>query len=129
MKNSHEIVREMLENDAFSRWLAIEVVEIAPGYCVLRMNIRSEMLNGFFIAHGGIVYSLCDSAFAFASNSKKEKSVSIETSISHVRPIFENDRLIATAQAKHHGKNVGVYHVEVVNQHNKLVALFKGITF
>jgi len=123
-----EIVNEMLEKDAFSRWLALEVVEISAGYCVIKMFVRSDMLNGFSIAHGGIVYSLCDSAFAFACNTRKEKSVSVETSISHIRPIFEGDLLTATAQEKHRGKTLGIYHVEVYNQHNKTVALFKGTT-
>jgi len=128
LKTSKEIVDEMLRIDSFSRWLGVEIIELSEGFCVLQMIVRSEMLNGFSIAHGGIVYSLCDSAFAFASNSRKEKSVSVETSISHLRPIFENDILTATAQEKHRGKTLGVYHVEVKNQNNKTVALFKGIT-
>ena len=74
MNQSEKIVDKMYQNDAFSQWLGIEVVEVKDGYCKLNMTVRKEMLNGFQIAHGGIAYSLADSALAFASNSHGRKS-------------------------------------------------------
>lgn len=116
----------MMENDLFSQWLGISVLEISIGQCTIQNTVTKDMLNGFSIAHGGISYSLADSALAFASNSHGVKCVSIETSISHVRPVFENDRLTAIVKELHRGKTIGIYEVIVSNQNQKTVALFKG---
>ena len=72
---AQRIVSKMMENDRFSEWLGIEIEEVKEGYCRLSMTVREEMLNGFGIAHGGIVFSLADSALAFASNSRNQKSL------------------------------------------------------
>ncbi len=126
MKTPEEIVSTMLENDAFSQWLDVDVVSIGLGSCTLRASIHGQMLNGFNILHGGISYSLADSALAFASNSYGYKCVSIDTSISHLRPAVVGDTLIATAIERHRGKTVGIYEVNVTNQDGKNIALFKG---
>ena len=89
MTNAEKIVDLMFTNDAYSQWLGIERITIAPGVCDLRMTVRAEMLNGFSIAHGGITYSLADTALAFASNAHGLKCYSVETSISHVKPVAE----------------------------------------
>lgn len=124
--NPIQIVERMLQSDAFSKWLGIEVVEISEGKCILSMKVTSEMLNGFHIAHGGISYALADSALAFAANSYGNQCVSIETSISHTKPSSEYDLLTATCTELHRGKTIGIYQVEVKNQNQKLIALFKG---
>jgi len=126
MKTPEEIVSTMLENDAFSQWLDVDVVSIGLGSCTLRASIHGQMLNGFNILHGGISYSLSDSALAFASNSYGFKCVSIDSSISHLRPAVVGDTLIATAIERHRGKTVGIYEVNVTNQDGKNIALFKG---
>ncbi len=123
------VVDEMMQGDAFSQWLQIERLEEGPGHCTIRMTVRDEMVNGFFIAHGGISYSLADSALAFSSNGHGIKAVSIETSISHLRPVQVGDVLTAIATEDHLGKKTGIYRVEVFNQKGKLVALFKGTVF
>lgn len=129
-KNTAEkIVAKMYDKDWFSQWLGIQRLEIMPGRCVLRMTIRKEMLNGFGIAHGGITYSLADSALAFASNSHGRMSVSVETSISHTESLKEGDVITATAEEMSLSNKVGVYHVSVTNQDNKVVALFKGTVY
>lgn len=127
MKTPLDIVHHMLNNDAYSRWLGIEVLEVFEGKCVLKLQVNESMLNGFYISHGGITYALSDSALAFAANSYGQKCVSIETSISHLRPTKNGDILTATAIEKHRGKTNGIYEVVVVNQEEKLVSLFKGI--
>ena len=126
MKTPEEIVSTMLENDEFSQWLDVKVVSIGLGSCTLRATIHGQMLNGFNILHGGISYSLADSALAFASNSYGFKCVSIDTSISHLRPARVGDTLMATAIERHRGKTVGIYEVTVTNQDGKSIALFKG---
>src|ERR1041384_4028345 len=95
-----KVIDEMMSKDLFSQWLGIERLAEGPGFCTLKMTVRKEMCNGFNIAHGGISYSLADSALAFASNSHGKQAVSIETSISHIRPLKTGDIIIATAEEK-----------------------------
>ena len=126
MKNPQEIIHTMMSKDAFSKWLGIEVMEITNGKSTLACKVNESMLNGFEIVHGGISYSLSDSALAFAANSHGFKCVSIETSISHTRPAKLNDILTARCTELHRGKSIGIYQVVVTDQQNKTVALFKG---
>lgn len=126
MKTPLEIVQLMLEKDAFSQLLGIEVLQISEGSCQLAMTVSKELLNGFHIAHGGICYSLADSALAFAANSYGFQSVSIETSISHVKKVLENDRLTAIVKELNKTFKSGLYEVTVSNQHQEPVAFFKG---
>ena len=90
---------------------------------------RKEMTNGFNIAHGGISYSLADSALAFASNSNGKKSLSVETSISHAVAIKEGDDLIATTEELSLSDKIGVYNVSITNNENEKVAFFKGTVY
>ncbi len=124
-----KIVSKMLDTDWFSQWLGIERVEVKQGYCVLRMTIRKEMLNGFAIAHGGITYSLADSALAFASNSHGRMSVSVETSISHIISLKEGDVITAVAEEVSLSNKIGIYQVTIKDQNDKIVALFKGTVY
>ena len=123
------IVDKMMEKDLFSQWLGIERLEESEGYCQLKMTIRAEMCNGFEIAHGGITYSFADSALAFASNSHGIQAVSIETSISHIRPLKPGDVIIATAEEKSLSKKIGIYEIRIEKETGELVALFKGTVF
>jgi acyl-CoA thioesterase len=129
MKTPKEIVELMMKEDSFSKWLGIEIKAIDFGYCKLESKINSTMLNGFKIAHGGISYSLADSALAFASNSRGVQCVSIETSISHVKKVGEGDVLLVEANENYRGKTTGIYDVSIKNQHNQIIALFKGTVF
>ena len=123
-----EIVNKMFENDFFSHWLGITVESIEEGTCTLSMTIRKEMLNGFAIAHGGITYSLADSALAFASNSHGRQSVSIDTSINHIETLKEGDTIVAVAKQEALKNKFGFYTIEIKKE-NTLVALFKGTVF
>ena len=129
MSIAKKIVDKMYQNDAFSQWLGIEVIEIKDGLCRLRMIIREEMLNGFQIAHGGIAYSLADTALAFASNSYGRKSLSIETSISHTASLKVGDVLTAETKELSMTDKIGIYLINIKNQNNKEVAIFKGTIF
>lgn len=126
---AEDIVARMMREDAFSRWLGIEVVEVSAGHCILQMTVNAEMLNGFAIAHGGITYSLADSALAFASNSHGRKAVSVETSISHTQPVREGDTLVAIAEEEYLGDKIGIYRVRVQNRSGETVAVFKGVVY
>lgn len=128
-KKTNKIVDYMYLNDEFSKWLGISIEKVELGTVTLSMIVRGEMLNGFNIAHGGITYSLADTALAFASNSHGRKSVSIETSISHTLPCKNGDVLTAVATEKSKSNKVAIYDIEITNQHNELVALFKGTVY
>lgn len=126
-----EIVQEMMLNDQFSRWLGIEVLEVSVGHCLLEMKIREDMTNGFGIAHGGISFSVADSALAFASNAGGRKSVSIETSISHVISLKVGDTLVAEAHCEAETDKLGHYQIKLYKKEasDTAVALFKGMVY
>lgn len=126
---ARKVVDKMHYNDPFSLWLDIVRVEDAPGRSVLQMKVRKEMLNGFSILHGGVTFSLADSALAFASNSHGIQSVSIETSISYLEPAREGDVLTATAEEQNRTHRTALYYISVVNQDGKKIALFKGTVY
>ena len=123
------VVDKMYNGDAFSQWLGIERVEEKAGYSKLRMTVREEMTNGFKIAHGGITYSLADSALAFASNSHGRQAVSIETSISHTKALHIGDVITAEAIELNLTNATGIYDIKVTNQNDEVVALFKGTVY
>ncbi len=124
-----KIVNKMYDQDAFSQWLGIEIVDVSEGYCQLKMKVRKEMLNGFHIAHGGIAYSLADSALAFASNSHGRKSLSVETSISHMVSIKAGDMLTAMTKELSRSAKIGVYLITITNNENQERANFKGTVY
>ena len=127
---AHRIAKEMMyDQDPFSQWLGIEIIELGPGSCSLKMKVRKEMVNGFNIAHGGITYSLADSALAFASNSHGRQAVSIETSITHSKVVHIDDELTAIATEEYFSEKIATYHVKIFNQNDEIVALFKGTVY
>ena len=126
MDLANKIVDKMISGDAFSQWLGIEVLEVAEGFCKLKMTVRDEMTNGFNIAHGGIAYSLADSALAFAANSDGIQSLSVETSISHTKKIMSGDSLIAATQEISKNDKNAVYNINITNQDNIEIAHFQG---
>jgi acyl-CoA thioesterase len=123
------IFNRMMEFDAFSRWLGITLIEEGTGHCTIQMTVRAEMLNGFGVAHGGITFSLADSAFAFACNSQGRHAVSIHCSVEHVAPVFENDILTATATEEHLGNQISNYAIQVRKQDGTAVAFFRGVAY
>lgn len=128
-KLAEEVVQKMYDNDAFSQWLGIDVVEIKPGYAKLRMKVRDEMTNGFKVAHGGIAFSLADSALAFASNTYGRVSLALENNISFLKRVAEGDMLEAVAEELQSGNRIGVYNITVTNQTGTTVAVFRGTVY
>src|SRR5260221_8228160 len=124
-----EVVSHMMENDFFSQWMDVKVLEIKEGYSKIQMSIRKEMVNGFGIVHGGIPFSLADSAFAFACNNRNNLSVALDVTITFMKAVNIDDILTAEAMEVHNGRTTGVYMIEIHNQDGKLVALFKGTCF
>lgn len=126
---AERIVGAMLAADAMSRWLGIEMLAIAPRRCSCRMTVRPEMANGFGVAHGGIAFTLADSAFAFACNTHGTVTVSIENSITFPAAIRPGDVLTAVAEEEASSNRLGYYRVEVRNQRDAVVALFRGTAY
>lgn len=112
--NPENIVRdEMMAHDAFSKWLGIEIAEVSEGYCLLAMLVRPEMTNGFGIVHGGIFYSLADSALAFAANTYGQKAVTVDGHMHYFQKIHTGDKLMAEAKVLHKGKKISKFEVNL----------------
>lgn len=124
-----EIIEKMMAEDKMSQWLGIEVLNYDPGSVSVRMTVRAEMVNGFNVTHGGITYSLADSALAFSANSHGIRSMSIETSISHLKSVHVGDVLTVKTTQLTLTRKTGVYTMDVTNQKQELVAHFKGTVY
>jgi len=122
------IPHKMLAQDAYSTWLGIEIIESKVGYVKVGMIIRKEMLNSMDFAHGGITYSLADTAFGFTANTHGKYAVSIETSINHIEALVEGDYITAESTVDRQKMKIGFNIVEV-KRGEELVALFKGVVY
>ena len=118
----------MLSLDPFSQWLGIEIVECEIGRCKVAMTVRKEMLNSMGKAHGGITYSLADTAFGFSANTNGKFAVSIETSINHIEALEAGDYITAVASLESL-KNKLAFYIIQVKKDDLLVALFKGVVY
>jgi acyl-CoA thioesterase len=126
---ARQVADKVMMNDLFSQWLGIKIIEIREGYSKLKMTVRKEMINGLGVVHGGIAFSLADSAFAFACNNRNNLSVALDTSINFIKPIHVGDVLTAESKELHHGRSTGLYHITLSDQNENIVALFKGTCF
>ncbi|WP_026753915.1 PaaI family thioesterase [Sediminibacter sp. Hel_I_10] len=123
-----KIPYKMLNQDAFSTWLGIEIIDCEVGRCKVGLTVRKEMLNSMNKAHGGISYSLADTAFGFAANTHGKYAVSIESSINHIEALNEGDYLVAESVIESVKNRLGFNIVEV-KRNDELVALFKGVVY
>ena len=128
-KLAERVVSGMMAKDAFSQWHGIEVLTTKPDESVVRMTVRPEMVNGFGVAHGGISYSLADSALAFAANTNGNITVAIDNGITYPAAIHVGDVLTATCRKDSTTRRLGFYRVTVTNQKNETVATFKGTVY
>ena len=126
LNNAWHNARVMYEKDTCAQALGIDIIEMDEGFAVLTMTVTPQMLNGHQTCHGGQLFSLADTAFAYACNSQGLAAVASACNIDFLRPVFAGDKLTATARVKHQGKLTGVYDIEIVNQQQKTVALFRG---
>lgn len=128
-RRARETVERMMVTDAFSRWLGVEVLEVAAGRAVLRMTVRPEMVNGFGTAHGGIVFAFADSALAFCTNSDGTISVALDCTISYPAAVRPGDVLIATGVRETTTNKIGFASVTVRNQDEVVVGHFRGTVY
>lgn len=127
--SNNPIIENLSHHDPFSSWLGVKVISAEPGFSKISMPVREEMMNGFGIAHGGVTFSLADTAFGYASNGEGIITVALDTSISFSLPVYAGDVLTATARQLSNSRKTGVYLVEITNQHAQTVAVFKGTCY
>ena len=116
----------MFANDTASRNLGIEVTVDQAGEAVARLEVTETMLNGHSVCHGGFIFVLADTAFAFACNGYNQLTLAAAASIDFLRPAKKGDKLTAIAKERHRGGRSGVYDVVVSNQDDEQIALFRG---
>ena len=126
---ARSVVTKMMAEDRFSQWFGIKVLAIEVGYSKIRITLREEMINGLGVIHGGIGFSLADSAFAFACNNRNNLSMALDTSITFIKPSKPGDILTAEAKELHNGRSTGLYLITIVNQNGEQIALFRGTCF
>lgn len=129
MPSPQEVIDHMLQHDAFSRWLGVEVLEISLGQARIRAKMRAEMANGFGIIHGGVAYALADSALAFASNGQGRLSVALQNSARYAKAAHPGDILTAEASELVSGHKTATYQIIVKNQDAETVLLVQGTVY
>lgn len=118
--------KQMYSGDRASQDMGITLVEVKPGSAVMQMTVTDTMINGHDICHGGFIFALADTAFAFACNSYNHNTVASGCSIDFVAPAKLGDQLTATARECFHRGRSGLYDADVVNQHGEQLAFFRG---
>jgi acyl-CoA thioesterase len=124
-----KVLQKMMEKDAFSQWLGLNIEAISEGYCRLSFVVKPEMSNGFETLHGGVLFAAADSAFAFACNSHGRLSVALEVSISFTKPGFVGEKLTVEAQEVFLGNKTGIYDIKTTNEKGEILSIFKGTAF
>lgn len=124
-----ETVQYMLNQDAFSQWMGIEIMEIKEKYCLLKMPIKAEMINGLKTVHGGITFSFADSALAFSSNNSGEAAVALNCVINFTTAVRLGDTLFAESKLLTETRKTGIYDIIITNQNKELVASFRGTVY
>lgn len=123
------LIRKYYKEDKYPLSLGIEIKKLLPGYCEAEMDMSEEKTNFHGIAHGGALFSLADTAFGLASNSRGEEAVAIQVSINYIAPSFPGERLTAVAREDNLTRSTGVYSINITNNSGKTVALFRGTVF
>jgi acyl-CoA thioesterase len=124
-----KVLETMLHRDRFTQWLGLKMDEHGKGYCKLHFQLTEDMMNGFHIVHGGVLFSAADSALAFACNSHGIIAVALDVSISFARPATVGELLVVEAKEVHLGNKIAMYDVRTTNEKNELVCLFKGTVY
>jgi acyl-CoA thioesterase len=123
---AERVVRALYERDAASQALGIEILEVRPAFIKASMRVREDMVNGHDICHGGLIFTLADSAFAFCCNSFNAVTVAAGATIDFLAPARKGDVLFATATQLWRSRRTGLYEIQVANQDGAPIAMFRG---
>jgi acyl-CoA thioesterase len=123
---ARSVAQAMYRADAHSRTLGFELLEVRSGYARMRALVRPDFLNGHDICHGGLIFTLADSTFAFACNSRNMNTVASGCSIEFLRPVHGGDTLTAEALEQTLNGRTGIYDIRVTNRAGEIVAMFRG---
>jgi acyl-CoA thioesterase len=123
---AEQCVEKLYAHDNASRFLGMEVASVRPGNVTVTMTVRDDMVNGHDLCHGGFIFALADTSFAFAANSHNESVLPMNCAIDFVRPAFKGEKLTAKAEERSKGRTTGVYDVTVTNEDEKVVAHFRA---
>ena len=126
---ARDCAEAMYERDQATRRMGIQLLDAGPGSAKLSMRVREDMIQGHGTCHGGYLFALADSAFAFACNSYNDATVAIGCSIDYVAPAREGDELIASACEQSRSGRTGNYDVRIENSQGQLIALFHGKSY
>jgi len=129
LKQARQCAAVLKANDNALRSLGIEVEIPGPGSAIASMTVTEEMLNGFAVCHGGHIFALADTAFAFACNAYDRLTLAAGANIDFLQPARAGDKLVATATERSRGGRTGVYDVSVLDQHHKEIAVFRGKSY
>jgi len=120
--------QSMWRSDACSQALGMKIIQVGPGFASLSLQVRDDMLNGQRICHGGILFTLADSAFAFACNTYNQFVVAQHCNVSFLQPVYQNECLTAVASERHRAKRSGIYDVVISRGEEDVVAEFRGFS-
>ena len=119
----------MMKHDGFSRWCGMQVEESRPGYCRITIPVTDVLCNGFEVAHGGVLFAVCDSALAFASNEHGQHALTTDAHVQYLQPAKAGDSLTAIATEVHRSRKLGRYRVELTNQNNELLCVVTATVY
>jgi acyl-CoA thioesterase len=123
------IVAAMRARDRAATWLGIDVLDVRAGYAQCAMSVTESMLNGHDVAHGGLIFTLADTAFAYACNARNDVNLALDCSISFATPARLGERLLAICQERTRGKRTGIYDVTVTGTDGRTIAVFRGTSY
>ena len=126
---AERVAEGMYSRDSASQALGMKIASVGPGHAEMTMTVRADMLNGHAICHGGFIFTLADSTFAFACNSYNLTTVASGCAIDYMAPAREGDVLTARARERSVSGRTGVYDIEVKNQRGETIALFRGKSY
>lgn len=124
-----QIVRELLINDPFSKWMGVEIIEVEKGSCTIKCPVNESMLNGFDVVHGGIIFSLADTALAFSAATEGRVALALDNSISYTKKAHLGDTLTARSEAVNITYRTGLFDIKVHNQSSDIIAVMKGMVY
>jgi len=129
LEQARQCAAAMMAKDAASKSLGIDIEIPSPGSAVARMTVTEQMLNGFDVCHGGYIFALADTAFAFACNAYDRLTLAAAANIDFLRSAHVGDQLVATATERNRGGRLGLYDVRVSNQNDDEIAIFHGNSY